>query len=111
MWQEQLFLDLRGIVNNFVEWPHSGAVMHCSESWSHEMVPCPFFSRPRKKQLRACCVFRKNAIVVKGSFLRAAKSRMSQFEQRENVNFYQKLGHILPTHLISQHAISFSFLA
>jgi hypothetical protein len=32
------------------------------------MVPCPFFSRPRKKQLRACCVFRKNAIVVKGNF-------------------------------------------
>jgi hypothetical protein len=75
------------------------------------MVPCPFFSRPRKKQLRACCVFRKNAIVVKGSFLRAAKSRMSQFEQRENVDFCQKIGHILPTHLISQHAISFSFPA
>jgi hypothetical protein len=75
------------------------------------MVPCPFFSRPMKKQLRGCCVFRKNAIVVKGSFLRAAKLRMSQFEQRENVNFCQKLGHILPTHLISQHAISFSFPA
>jgi hypothetical protein len=75
------------------------------------MVPCPFFSRPRKKQLRACCVSRKNAIAVKGSFLRAAKSRMSQFEQRENVNFCQKLGHILPTHLISQNEISFSFTA
>jgi hypothetical protein len=33
---------------------------------------------------------------------------MSQFEQQENVNFYQKLCRILPTHLISQHAISFS---
>jgi hypothetical protein len=75
------------------------------------MVPCPFFSRPRKKQLRACCVFRKNAIDVKDSFLRAAKSRMSQFEQRENVNFCQKLGHTLPTHLISHNAISFSFPA
>jgi hypothetical protein len=48
---------------------------------------------------------------MKGSFLRAAKSRMSQFEQRENVNFCQKLGHILPTHLILQPAISFSFPA
>jgi hypothetical protein len=55
------------------------------------MVPCPFFSRPSKKQLRACCVFRKNVIVVKGSFLLAAKSRKSQFEQRENVNFCQKI--------------------
>jgi hypothetical protein len=78
-----------------------------ANTWSHEMVPCPFFCRPRKKQLRACCVFRKNAIVVKGSFLRAAKSRMSQVEQWENVNFCQILGHILPTHLISQHVISF----
>jgi hypothetical protein len=85
--------------------------MHCTNTWSHEMMPCPFFSRPRKMQLRACCVFRKNAIVVKGSFLRATKSRMSQFEQRENVNFFKKLGHILPTHLISQHAIYFSFPA
>jgi hypothetical protein len=75
------------------------------------MVPCPFFSRLRKKQLRACCVFRKNAIIVKGSFLRAAKSTMSQFEQQENVNFFQKLGHIHPAYLISQHAISFSFPA
>jgi hypothetical protein len=72
------------------------------------MVPCPFFSRLKKKQLRACFVFRKNAIVVKGSFLRAAESRISQFEQRENVNFCQKLGPILPTHLISHNAISFS---
>jgi hypothetical protein len=63
------------------------------------------------KQLRACCVFRKNVIVVKSSFLRAAKSRMSQFEQRENVNFCQNLGDILPTHLISQYAIYFSFPA
>jgi hypothetical protein len=59
------------------------------------------------KQLRACCVFRKNAIVVKGCFLRAAKSRKSQFEQQENFNFCQKFGHILPTHLISQHEIFF----
>jgi hypothetical protein len=90
---------------------HCGAVMHCSEYMEHEMVPCPFFSRPREKQLRTCCVFRKNAVVVKGSFLRAAKLIMSQFEQRENVNFCQKLCHSLPTHLISQHAISFSFPA
>jgi hypothetical protein len=36
------------------------------------MVPCPLFSRPRKKQLRACSVFRKKVAVVKGSCLRAA---------------------------------------
>jgi hypothetical protein len=37
------------------------------------MVPCPFCSRPSKKQLRACGVFRKKATVVKGSCLRAAE--------------------------------------
>jgi hypothetical protein len=57
--------------------------------WSHETVPCPFFSRPSKKQLHAYGVFRKKVIVVKG---KRRKSRMSQFEQRENVKFYQNLG-------------------
>jgi hypothetical protein len=37
------------------------------------MVPCPFFSRPSKKQLRVCGVFRKKVIVVKGSCLRGAE--------------------------------------
>jgi hypothetical protein len=25
-----------------------------ADMWSHETVPCPFFSHPSKKQLRAC---------------------------------------------------------
>jgi hypothetical protein len=37
------------------------------------MVPCPFCSRPNKKQLRACGVFRKKVTVLKGSCLRAAE--------------------------------------
>jgi hypothetical protein len=41
--------------------------------WSHEMVPCPFFSRPSKKQLHACGVFRKKVAVVNGSCLQAAE--------------------------------------
>jgi hypothetical protein len=43
------------------------------QTWGHEKVPCPFFSRPGKKQLRACGVFRKKVTVVKGSCLRAAE--------------------------------------
>jgi hypothetical protein len=101
------------VVQSIISWNGRIVALSCiaANTRSHEMVTCPFFYRPRKKQLRAYCVFRKNAIVVKGSFLRVAKSRMSQFEQRENVNFCQKLGHILPSQLISQHAISFSFTA
>jgi hypothetical protein len=101
------------VVQSIISWNGRIEALSCiaANIWSHEMVPCPFLSRPRKKQLSACCVFRKNAIVVKGSLLRAAKSRKSQFEQRENVNLCQKLGHILHTHLISQQAISFSFPA
>jgi hypothetical protein len=100
-------------MQSIISWNGRIVALSCIavNTWIHEMVLCPFFSRPRKKQLRACCVIRRNAIVVKSSFLRSTKSRMSQFEQRENVNFCQKLGHILPTHLISQHAISFSFPA
>jgi hypothetical protein len=37
------------------------------------MVPCPFFSHLRKKQLRACGVFGKKATAVKGSCLRVAE--------------------------------------
>jgi hypothetical protein len=37
------------------------------------MVPCPFFSRPSKKQLRARSVFRKKVTVVIGSCLGAAE--------------------------------------
>jgi hypothetical protein len=41
--------------------------------WSQETVPCSFFSRPSKKQLRACGVFGKKVNVVKGSCLQAAE--------------------------------------
>jgi hypothetical protein len=37
------------------------------------MVPCTFCSRPSKKQLRACGVFRKKGTVLKDSCLRAAE--------------------------------------
>jgi hypothetical protein len=37
------------------------------------MVPCPFFSRLRKKQFNVCDVLRKKVTVVKGSCLRAAE--------------------------------------
>jgi hypothetical protein len=43
-----------------------------ADPWSPELVPCPFFPRPSKKQLRArvracvraCNVLRKKVIVV-----------------------------------------------
>jgi hypothetical protein len=37
------------------------------------MVPCPFVSRPSKKQLCACGVFTEKVTVVKGSCLRVAE--------------------------------------
>jgi hypothetical protein len=43
----------------------------CTDTWSHEMVPCPFFSRPGKKQLHACSVIRKKVTIMKGSCVRA----------------------------------------
>jgi hypothetical protein len=63
------------VVQSIISWNGRIVALSCiaANTWSHEMVPCPFFSRPRKKQLRACCIFRKNAIIVRGSFLRAAK--------------------------------------
>jgi hypothetical protein len=82
--RQDLFLSsIRGTVNNFVEWPHSGAVMHCSEYIEPRDGAVSVLLSSQKKQLRVCGVFRKNTIAMKGSFLRAAKSRMSQFEQRE----------------------------
>jgi hypothetical protein len=99
---------IRGTVNNFVEWPHSVAVMHCSE-----------YMEPRDSAVSVLLSSQEEAVVCvlcihkecHCSFLRAAKSRMSHFEHRKNVNFCQNLGHILPTYLISHHAISFSFPA
>jgi hypothetical protein len=44
------------------------------------MLPCPFFSRPSKKQLLACGVFRKKVTIVKGICLRA-----TEIENVENV--------------------------
>jgi hypothetical protein len=48
-------------VNNLVDWPHSGTVLHYSG-----------YMEPRdgaKKQLCVCSVFRKKDTVVKGSYL------------------------------------------
>jgi hypothetical protein len=44
-----------------------------ADTWSHEMVLCPFFSSPRKKQSCACSVLRKKVTVVKGSCLQVAE--------------------------------------
>jgi hypothetical protein len=60
--------------------------------WSHNIVHCPFFSRPGVKQLRdyAVNVYGKKVIVVKVVACERWKSRMSQFEQWENVKLCQK---------------------
>jgi hypothetical protein len=58
-----------------ISWTGRIVALLCTtaDTWSHETVPCPFFSRPSKKQLRACGVFRRKVTVVKGSCLRAAE--------------------------------------
>jgi hypothetical protein len=63
---------IRSTVNNFVDWPHSGAVMHYS-GYVESRDGAVSFSCPRKKQSRACNVFRKKFTVVKGSCLQAAE--------------------------------------
>jgi hypothetical protein len=77
-----------------MDWIGRIVVLLCTtaDTWSHELVPCPFFPRPSKKQLRACDVFRKKVTFVKGSFCKQRKLRMSQFKQWANVMFCQKLG-------------------
>jgi hypothetical protein len=60
---------------------------------SHEVVPCPFFSLPSKKQLRSCGLFRKKVTVVKSSCLRAAEiENVTVWAKDKNVNFCLKLG-------------------
>jgi hypothetical protein len=44
-----------------------------ADTRSHEMVPCPFFSHPSKKQLHVCGAFRKKVTAVKGNCLQAAE--------------------------------------
>jgi hypothetical protein len=71
---------VRSTGNNFVDWPHSGAVMHYREyveprdgavsvllSSQQEAVACV------RACVRACGVFRKKVTVVKASCLRVAK--------------------------------------
>jgi hypothetical protein len=65
-------MDIHSTVNNFVEWPHSGAVIHYSGRVGHKIVPCPL-SCPSIKQLHMCSVFQMKVTVVKGSCLRAAE--------------------------------------
>jgi hypothetical protein len=86
-----------------------------ADTWSHEMVPCPFLSLvpTRSSCMHAwCCVFRKELAVVRGSCLREwrkssenimfskklGKSPSESFQMikqkksRENIMFFQKLG-------------------
>jgi hypothetical protein len=65
-----MLANIHSTVNNFVDWPHSGIT---ADMWSHEMVPCPLFSRTSKMQLCVCGVFRKKVTVVKGSCLQVAE--------------------------------------
>jgi hypothetical protein len=63
------------IVQSVISWIACIVALLCTtvDTWSHEMVQCPFFCHPSKKQLGACSVFRKKVTVVKGSCLRAAE--------------------------------------
>jgi hypothetical protein len=63
------------VVQSIILWIGCIVALLCTtaDTWSHEMVLCPFFSRSSKKQLRACGVFRKKVTVVKSSCLRAAE--------------------------------------
>jgi hypothetical protein len=67
------------VLQSIISWTGRMVALLCTtaDTWSHEMVPCPFFSRPSEKQLRACVracgVFRKKVTVVR----ERRKSRMS----------------------------------
>jgi hypothetical protein len=63
------------VVQSIISWIGSIVALLCTtaDTWSHKMVPCPFFSHPSKKQLHACGIFTKKATVVKGSCLRAVE--------------------------------------
>jgi hypothetical protein len=73
MWMN--FYKTTYIVQSIISWTGSIVALLCTtaDMWSHEMMPCPFFSCTSKKQLRECGVFRKKVTVVKGSCLRAAE--------------------------------------
>jgi hypothetical protein len=61
------------VVQSIITWIGLIMALLCitADTWSHKMVSCLFFSRPSKKQLCACLVFRKKVTVVKGSCLQA----------------------------------------
>jgi uncharacterized protein (DUF697 family) len=63
------------IVQSIISWIGSIVALLCvtADTWSHEVVLCPFFSRPSKKQLRVCGVFRKKVTVMMGSYLQSAE--------------------------------------
>jgi hypothetical protein len=62
--------DITHIVQSIISWfGRIMALLHTTvDTWSHKMVPCPFFSHPSKQQLQVYGVFRKKVTVVKGSF-------------------------------------------
>jgi hypothetical protein len=53
------------IVQSIISWIGRIVALLCTttDTWSHEMVLCPFFSRRSKKQFRVCGVFRKRVTV------------------------------------------------
>jgi hypothetical protein len=69
-----LYTDIY-VVHSIISWIGLILALLCTtaDTWNHEIMPCPFFSRSSKKQLRACGILRKKVTVVKGSCLRATE--------------------------------------
>jgi hypothetical protein len=59
------------ILQSIILWIGCIVALSCTtvDTWSHEVVSGPFFSRPSKEQLCACGVFGKKVSVVKGNCL------------------------------------------
>jgi hypothetical protein len=76
------------MVQSIILWIGRIVALLCTtvDMWSYEMVPCPLFSCPSKKQLHACSVLQKKVTVVKGSCLRAVEI--------ENVTVLRKIRQI-----------------
>jgi hypothetical protein len=71
--QKDTTFSIRSIVNIFVDWPHSGAVMCYSSYVETQDGALSIFSHPGKKQLRACDVFGKKVTVVDSSYCQAVE--------------------------------------
>jgi hypothetical protein len=73
-----------------MDWPHIGAVMHYSGYVEPQDGAVSFLLSHQQEAVTCVRCIQKKVTVLKGAEWR--KSRMSQFEQQENVKFSQKLG-------------------